>query len=207
MREMLNAEIWSIAQTNQGSAVLLRPGGMDITVPVFIGKLEMESILIGREGVRLPRPLTHDLFLNMLSRAGLVLTGVEVHELTENTFYARLIITGKEFGEAEPLIMDSRPSDAFALAVREKCPIRIASAVVEQAGIPLDFFLAGPEDAEAGGPSETPSLREQPDAESEHYRRLLEQLNQAVGAEEYERAAEIRDMLILLDNEREGRKI
>ena len=193
MREMLSAEIWSIAQTSQGSAILLRPRDLGIAVPIFIGQLELQSILIGREGLSLPRPLTHDLFLNMLRRLALTLERVEVHDLKDNTFHARLVISGREFSEEEPLILDSRPSDAFALAVRRRCPILVSSTVVEQAGIPLEFFLDGMEEGEDH------SAREEP----EEYRRLLEQLNQAVAAEEYERAAEIRDMLILLDKERE----
>jgi bifunctional DNase/RNase len=203
---MLSAEIWSIAQTNQGNAILLRPRDLEIAVPIFIGQLETQSILIGREGVSLPRPLTHDLLLTMLRRLGLTLERVDVYELKDNTFHARLVITGKDFSEEAPLVLDSRPSDAFALAVRRRCPILIDSTVVEQAGIPLDFFLEGLEDAEAEGPVVPDARPEEtlsPD-EAKH-RQLLEQLNQAVAAEEYERAAEIRDLLICLDKERKDK--
>ncbi|MDR1251505.1 MAG: bifunctional nuclease family protein [Treponema sp.] len=211
MREMLSAEIWSIGQNNQGNAVLLRPRDLGIAVPIFIGQLEMQSILIGREGISLPRPLTHDLFLNMLHHLGLSLERVEVHELKDNTFHARLIISGGRFSEEEPLIMDSRPSDAFALAVRRRCPILIASTVVEQAGIPLDCFLDELEETERNIPA-GPEVGESPSPEEfshemGNYRKLLDQLNQAVAAEEYERAAKIRDMLNLLDKGQEGREI
>jgi bifunctional DNase/RNase len=197
MREMFSAEIWTIAQTSQGSAVLLRPRDLGIAVPIFIGQLEMQSILIGKEGVSLPRPLTHDLFLNILRSLKFALERVEVHELKNDTFHARLILTGGEFTEESPLIMDSRPSDAFALAVRNRCPILVASTVVEQAGIPLDFFIdAMEENADAelyvnAGSAVSPN--------AEKYRGLLEQLNRAVADEEYERAAELRDILKLLD--------
>ncbi|MDR1319074.1 MAG: bifunctional nuclease family protein, partial [Treponema sp.] len=116
MREMLSAEIWSIAQTSQGSAVLLRPRGLNIAVPIFIGQLEIQSILIGREGINLPRPLTHDLILKLFQRMSLNIDKVEVHELRDNTFHARLVVSGREFTEDKPLLIDSRPSDAFALA-------------------------------------------------------------------------------------------
>jgi bifunctional DNase/RNase len=209
MREMLSAEIWSVVQTSQGSAVLLRPGDLEIAVPIFIGQLEIQSILIGREELSLPRPLTHDLFLDMLHRLGLILERVEVHELKDNTFHARLVITGKEFSTEAPLLIDSRPSDAFALAVRKKCPILIASTVLEQAGIPLDFFLDALEETEENAPAGqesgwTPPREEGLAPDTQKHRHLREQLNQAVAAEEYERAAEIRDMLILLDGERES---
>jgi bifunctional DNase/RNase len=199
---MLSAEIWSIAQTNQGSAVLLRPRGLNAAVPIFIGQLEIQSILIGREGIHLPRPLTHDLILKLFQLMSLNIDRVEVHDLRDNTFHARLVLSGREFTEDKPLIIDSRPSDAFALAVRRRCPILIDSGVVEQAGVPLEVFLeeinetGGAEDAagEAGFP---------PRASDTRHGELLEMLNQAVAAEEYERAAEIRDLLILL-NRQEG---
>ena len=67
-RKMVVSEIWSIIRTKQGNAILLKPRNMEVAVPIFIGALEMQSILIGKEGVNLSRPLTHDLFLNMLYR-------------------------------------------------------------------------------------------------------------------------------------------
>jgi len=193
---MYICEIWSIAETNQGNMVLLRPQGMEIAVPIFIGTLEMQSILIGKEGVSLPRPLTHDLFLTMLDRVNLAIRKVEVHELKNNTFHARLIITGGEFTNEKPLIIDSRPSDAFALAVRKRYPIYIASTVIEQTGIPLDFFIDAFEKSSEEKAGE--------DKSAGKHQSLLEQLEQAVAEEEYERAAEIRDLLKLMDTEAGG---
>jgi bifunctional DNase/RNase len=190
MGEMLSAEIWTLAQTSQGCAILLRPLDLGIAVPIFIGQLEMQSIVIGKEGVSLPRPLTHDLFLSLLRRMKLKLERVEVYELKSSTFHARLVISGGEFTQENPLVIDCRPSDAFGLAVRKKCPLFIDSTVVEQTGIPLEFFI----DAMENGDN---SFME------EKHRKLLEQLNQAVASEEYERAAEIRDILNLLNRDNE----
>jgi bifunctional DNase/RNase len=192
MREMFICEIWSIVHTNQGNAVLLRPRGLETAVPIFIGTLELQSILIGKEGVTLPRPLTHDLFLDMLGRVNLTIKKVEVHELKDNTFRARLVITGGEYTNEKPLILDSRPSDAFAMAVRKRYPIYIDSTVVEQAGIPLSFFV---EALERSGES-MPAFD---DPKAARHTTLMEQLEQAVAEEEYERAAEIRDLLKLMD--------
>ncbi|MDR2965879.1 MAG: bifunctional nuclease family protein [Treponema sp.] len=182
---MISCEIWSILKTSHGNALLLKPKNMDVAVPVFIGTLEMQSILIGKEGMRLPRPHTHDLFLNMLTNVNLSIKRVEVYELLDDVFHARLIITGGEYTSENPLTLESRPSDAFAIASRKKCPIFMATAVIEETGVPLDFFIANLEE-------EDPVDRN---------RSLRDQLDQAVAEEEYEQAAEIRDLLRLLEDD------
>jgi len=181
---MFLSEIWSILKTSHGNAVLLKPKDKEVAVPIFIGTLEMQSILIGKEGVSLSRPHTHDLFLNMLAHVNLLVKKVEVYELKDDVFHARLIITGGEYTKENPLILDSRPSDAFAIATRKKCPIYLASSIIEQTGVPLSFFINDLEE----------------DTEDK-YRSLKEQLEQAVAEEEYEQAAEIRDLLKMLEND------
>jgi bifunctional DNase/RNase len=195
--EMLETEIWTITRTDQGNAVLLRPLGSDLIVPVFIGPLEVQSILAGGGEIKSPRPLTHDLFLSILRQTSLTLNRVEVHALRDSTFYARLLILGGAFSEKKPLVLDARPSDAFALAVRRRCPIYVSRQVLEQTGVPADFILEGME--ETGESAAVPASGPLP--RSDKYRELVEALNRAVDAEEYERAAKIRDMLILLDKE------
>jgi len=192
MNKMLITEIWTIAQTNHGCVVFLRPVDSEVAVPLIIGQLELQSIIIGKEGVEMPRPLTHDLILNVLKSLDLTLRQVEIHSLVAETFHARLVLEGTDHSES-PLSLDSRPSDAIALAVRAKCPIYISAAVVKKTGIPLDYFL---EEIDKAGLS--------PDDEGEfnesaHFHGLIRQLNQAIEAEEYEKAAEIRDMLIKIE--------
>jgi len=184
MRDMFISEIWSIVKTKHGNAILLKPRHMDIIVPIFIGTLEMQSILIAKEGMNLSRPMTHDLFLNMLTHVNLSIKRIEVHELKNDTFHARMIIIGGEYTSGKPLVLDCRPSDAFAIAERKKCPVFIAASVLEETGIPLDFFLNPPEENA-----------------DDKYRHLREQLDQAVAEEEYEQAAEIRDLIKKLENE------
>jgi bifunctional DNase/RNase len=183
MREMLVSDIWSIVKVRHGNAVLLKPRGIDAAVPIFIGTLEMQSILLAIEGKILPRPMTHDLFLNMLNHVNLSVKRVEISELKDDTFHARLVITGGEYTNEKPLVLDSRPSDALAIAVRKKCPFFIYSSVIEQTAIPLDFFLEPVEDA--------------PRSKNKS---LLDQLEQAVAEEEYEQAAEIRDLIKRLES-------
>ena len=184
MQDMFVSEIWSILKNKHGNAILLKPRNMEIAVPIFIGTLEMQSILIAKEGLKPSRPMTHDLFLNMLNQVNLEVRKVEVFEIVNDTFHARLVITGGEYTNEKPLILDSRPSDAFAIAVRKKCPILVSSSIIESVGIPIDFFIGEPEEYEG-----------------DSYSSLRVQLEQAVSEEEYEQAAEIRDLLKKLEND------
>ena len=183
---MFISEIWSILKTSHGSAILLKPKEKEVAVPIFIGALEMQSILIAKEGLSLSRPHTHDLFINMLSNVNLTVKKVEVYALIDDVFHARLIITGGEYTKENPLVMDSRPSDAFAIAARKKCPIYLSASVIEQTGVPISFFVSDLEDVP-----------------EDRHSSLREQLKQAVAEEEYEQAAEIRDLLKMLESEDE----
>jgi len=204
MEELLRAEIWTVAQTNEGNVVLLRPLDKNIVIPVFVGQLEIQSILIGMEDIKLPRPLTHDLFLSLLDALGLALDRVEVRELNGNTFHANLVISGGDYTADKPLIVDSRPSDALGLATRRKCPIMVSPDIVKQTGIGTELFMdmLG-EDKKAGAdrvPQTSPKgvepeVRVSPLNNQEKRDRLQRQLNEAVEKEEYEEAAKIRDML------------
>ena len=186
MKDMFISEIWSVLKTSHGSAILLKPKEKEVAVPIFIGALEMQSILIAKEGLSLSRPHTHDLFINMLAHVNLTIKKVEVYALKDDVFHARLIITGGEYTKENPLVMDSRPSDAFAIAARKKCPIYLSAPVIEQTGVPIDFFISDLEDIP-----------------EDRHSSLKEQLRQAVAEEEYEQAAEIRDLLKMLENDDE----
>jgi len=186
MEEMLQAEIWTVAQTTEGNVVLLRPLDKNIVIPVFIGQLEIQAILIGMEDIKLPRPLTHDLFLSLLDTLGLALDRVEIRELNGNTFHANLVISGGKYPADSPLILDSRPSDALALATRRRCPVMVSSEIVKQTGIGTDLFMDM-----LGEDKKTGITREN----QEKRNRLQKLLDEAVEKEEYEEAAKIRDML------------
>ncbi len=176
---LVEAEIWTIARTDQGNAVLVRPTGSESAVPIFIGQLEAQSILIGLGNVPMPRPLTHDLFLSLLATLGIQLQRIEITSLKEGTFYAQIILkpaTGDE------MIVDARPSDSIGIAVRAKCPVFIDEAIVEEAGISVSSVNAGGEEMGAN-PYETEK------------KRLEEELHRAVEDENYEDAAKLRDKL------------
>lgn len=96
-------------------------------LPIWIGVFEAEAISRGIEEVVTLRPMTHDLMKQILDTFQVVLNRVVIHDLKENTFYAHLYLDV----EGEELIMDSRPSDAIALAVRLKAPIFVTESVIE----------------------------------------------------------------------------
>ena len=181
---LVEAEIWTIARTDQGNAVLVRPTGSESAVPIFIGQLEAQSILIGLGNVPMPRPLTHDLFLSLLSTLNIKLQRVEITALKEGTFYAQMVLKQADGSEH---IIDARPSDSIGIAVRSKCPVFIDEAIVEEAGISVSAVSTGSEEM-TSNPYET------------EQKRLEEELNRAVEEENYEEAAKIRDKLQKLTN-------
>ncbi len=188
---LVEASIWTVARTDHGNAVLIRPKGKDITVPIFIGQLEAQSILIGLGSVQMPRPLTHDLIRNILSLIDCRLVRVEITALTGGTFYAQLIVSkGKEV-----LTIDARPSDSIALAVREKCPIFIEQSVLDTAGISVDTISMDIDSSLPADPEN--SFHNSADLIKDNLQGLLDK---AVTAENYEEAARIRDKISDLEH-------
>jgi bifunctional DNase/RNase len=196
---LVEAEIWTIAQTEQGHVILVRPKRSEVAVPIFVGTLEAQSILIGLGRVDMPRPLTHDLTLAIMGGLGAELLRIEIYDLRDGTYYARLICAGP----AGELSFDARPSDAMALAVRCGAAVYIAESVVEEAGVPTDAIREASQlspvegaaadvlNAEGMGEALAPGASPIDDER----RALLAKLAEAVASEDYEEAARIRDRL------------
>ncbi len=185
----VEAEIWTVAQTDQGNVVLVRPRDSDLAVPIFIGQLETQSILIGMGGIEVPRPLTHDLLLSLLSTLNAEVTKIEIHDLREGTFYARMLLRV----EGREIVVDARPSDAIGVAVRAHCPVFIAESVVEEAGISVNLVAGLHLGETESSPPEAGAIA--PASSEGEVARLRAELEAAVADENYERAAEIRDKL------------
>lgn len=98
-------------------------------LPIWVGFFEANAIALRIEGVPTPRPMTHDLLKNLIDSVGAVLKRVEINKLESNTYYANLHmeLDGREF------IIDSRPSDAIALALRTESPVFVDEEVLEAA--------------------------------------------------------------------------
>jgi hypothetical protein len=114
--------------------VLLKTAESNKFLPIWIGHPEAAAILMKLQGTSAPRPLTHDLLVNMLGELDVEVVHVTVTELRENTFYAS--ITVKQDGSE--IEIDSRSSDAIAVAVRAQVPIYAADSVIEESAIEFE---------------------------------------------------------------------
>ncbi|MFP4395778.1 MAG: bifunctional nuclease family protein [Anaerolineales bacterium] len=111
--------------------VVLRDLDAERYLPIWIGPCEAEAISVRLNGVDLPRPLTHDLTVNILDMLGAELQYIYINALVDNTFYAQLIL---DLGN-EVIEVDSRPSDAMAIAVRADAPIYVSEQVMDEASV------------------------------------------------------------------------
>ncbi|MGB7950715.1 MAG: bifunctional nuclease family protein [Candidatus Binatia bacterium] len=111
--------------------VILKDTENKLNLPIWIGLLEATAMATEIEGIKMARPMTHDLLKNILGEVGCLVDSIEITELKENTYYALVHINvgGRE------LVIDSRPSDAIALALRTKSPIFVAKAVLEASSV------------------------------------------------------------------------
>jgi bifunctional DNase/RNase len=126
MIEMLLAKV--ILQDNaEQSLIYLREKDGERSFPIVIGPVEAHEIWRQVEGEKTPRPLTHQLLAMVMERLGGFLKRVLINDLENKTFFARLVIQRDD----EELEVDSRPSDAIALATRYRCPILVAEEVLE----------------------------------------------------------------------------
>ncbi len=177
----------SYSQTQSGAyALILVEENGERRVPIIIGGFEAQAIVIKLENLEPPRPLTHDLFRSFASEFNITIIEVMIYKLEEGVFYSRLLCNN---GEKE-LSIDSRTSDAVALALRFGCPIYITEEILEKAGITIT-----PAEAETSAEADTDNLFEAGNSKYDTYsdEELYKMIDEAVKTEDYERAASIRD--------------
>jgi bifunctional DNase/RNase len=165
-------------------ALILKEVNGNRRLPIIIGAFEAQSIALEMEGIKPPRPLTHDLMKNILESVGADLSEITISELRDGTFYAKLSLDSQE--------IDARPSDAIALAVRFGVPIYVSDKVMDEAA-----FLPEAEE------SETPDAGGNPPKGKEvkltKMEALRAQLKDSIEREDYERAAQLRDEIRKLE--------
>ena len=167
---------------SQASGVILKEIKGERTLPIIIGEYEAQSIALGLEKIKPPRPVTHDLTLNLLDSLTVEIERVAVTELKNNTYYAVIYLRQ----DSKVLEIDSRPSDAIALAVRKNVPIFVAEEVMEKGAYTAEEV----QDIQEG----------RIDFKEDRIEKLKSELQEAVEKEDYEKAARIRDEIKKLES-------
>lgn len=179
----------SVTQSHNYAVVLGERRGQR-RLPIVIGSFEAQAIAVAMERMVPNRPLTHDLFKNTLDTFNIELREVVINNLLDGIFYARLVCVKN----GEVFEIDSRTSDAIAMAVRFDCPIYTYDFILEAAGVVLEEQeeeeRAGRTQTTAGQPVIDSNALETYSAES-----LQRRLQEVLDAEDYETAAKIRDEL------------
>ncbi|NQZ56044.1 MAG: bifunctional nuclease family protein [Lentisphaeraceae bacterium] len=180
---MYTIHVFDISLTKAGFILFLSESENGPTLPVIIGISEAQSITMALNDITPERPLSHDLFRNVMNSLDAVVKKIVISRLENNTFFADIYMNF----ENKCIIMDARPSDAVALAVRFKAPVFVADAVMQEAGTKLPDTQD-----EASASLARASLEPTQSATAVI---LQEKLQQAIKNEAYEDAAILRDQL------------
>jgi uncharacterized protein len=145
-----------VSLMNYQRVVILKEKESDRYLPIWIGPAEADAIAVKLQGVAVPRPLTHDLLSSVIETLGAVVNSIIVNDLKNDTFFAKVILDS----EGKMVEVDSRPSDALALAVRTNVPIYADESVLDKAGIMLDGETGKPifDEKEDGTAGKMPKL-------------------------------------------------
>lgn len=177
----------SVTQTHSYAVVLGEVNGTR-RLPIVIGGFEAQAITVALENMRPSRPLTHDLMKNMMKSFGVDLQEIIINDLNEGIFFSKLIC----FNDNEVIEIDSRTSDAIAIAVRFNCPIFTYESILENAGITMEESFGQKE-----SPVETVTNLAADDDNSDLSKLTLAELNELLDEvlenEDYIKAIEIRD--------------
>jgi len=193
---LVEAFIHSVAVTDIGFLVLLKNTINNKMVPIFIGPMEAQSISMVLMKNSPPRPMTHDLIKTIIENLDYTLKEIHITEIKNNTFYAKLfIIPGS--GHDDLIEIDSRPSDAIALALRFHKQIYLCEDVINESGIIIDDNHDNAEKPDAAPETVSSVSRKANDQIGQ----LQKKLDIAVKEERYEEAAEIRDAMKKLTGE------
>jgi uncharacterized protein len=179
----------SYSQTQSGAyALILNEDKGDRRIPIIIGGFEAQAIVIKLENLNPPRPLTHDLFKMFADEFRISVLEVFIYKLEEGVFFSKLICNN---GDKE-ISIDSRTSDAVALALRFGCSIFITEEILEKAGITVN---PASNDTIEGNSVDSILEPESSKYDSFSDEELYKSIDEAVKTEDYERAAAIRDEL------------
>ena len=199
--EKIQVDIMGLSPTpapgGGGYALILKEIGGERRLPIIIGSFEAQHIALELEGIKPPRPLTHDLVRNIIEQLGFSISYVYINELRDGTFYAKIKM---DVGSVDEI--DSRPSDAIALALKFAVPIYVSEEVMNEVS-----FIPEKEESESESESDTdvekkidlPPVTTVVDPYMKRMLKLKGDLKEAVEKEDYEKAAMIRDEIKKLE--------
>jgi bifunctional DNase/RNase len=182
-----------------GYAIILKEISGNRRLPIIIGQYEAQSIALELEGIKPPRPLTHDLLKEVIETFGYSVNYIVINELRDSTFFAKIKFDSTSIEE-----MDARPSDAIAIALKFSSPIYVNSDIMDEVGFVPEYdeqVLPKQEgefeDSDAGSnpeqiksrPVETKNLS----SKEKKLVQLRNDLEEAITKEDYEKAAQLRD--------------
>ena len=176
---------------SKGYAVLLQQKDSNRSLPIIVGSNEAQSIALYLEGVDMPRPMTHDLLINVLELLESDIKQVTIARMKNGTFFAEIEVGNSHIGD---IVIDSRPSDAIAIALRTMTPIYASDEVMERAGI--DNYSTSNEVTETVSSEELSNEIN----DGSVIENLAEALEKAISEEEYEVAARLRDQIKQLED-------
>lgn len=194
-RKLLNISGISSSQTQTGAyALILEVNGSKRRIPIIIGAYEAQAIALQLEGLKPSRPLTHDLFTSFTNAFNISVIEVEINKFVEGVFYARIVC----FDGVRKVEIDSRTSDAVALAVRYNCPIYCDDEVIKQTAILMD------DEEEEDTADDSLAAKHKgvvPKGTQLSIEELEELLQKMIEEENYEEASRIRDEIKRLKNQ------
>lgn len=175
-----------------GYALILKEVSGERRLPIIIGSFEAQHIALELEGIKPPRPLTHDLLRNIIENLGFSISYVIINELRDGTFFAKIKMDVGSLDE-----IDSRPSDAIALALKFSVPIYVTEEVMAEVS-----FVPEKEEQEPFAQAKTKEREFSPsvtDPLEKKLQVLKKQLQEAITKEDYEKAASLRDEIKKLE--------
>ena len=172
---------------NKGYAVMLKEVEGERQVPIIVGSNEAQAIAMALEGVEMPRPMTHDLMLDIIHSLDVDIKHIIISNIRKGTFFAKITMSTLTSGD---VTVDSRPSDAIAIGLRSMVPIFVEEVVFNSVGL-----IEQPESQNEESLQEVSQIMEPLTSSEDMLDNLNEALDRAVEEEEYEVAARLRDRI------------
>lgn len=181
---------YSQIQTGAYALILAQVGG-PIRIPVVIGAAEAQSIALKMESITPPRPMTHDLFVSFAHAFGVKLTEVFIYKFEDGIFSSELTFSDGE----RTISIDSRTSDAIAIAMRTGAPIYTTQAILSETGFEMEITEEAPDDGASSADEADDDNRSEPKLENYTIEELEKTLARLIDREEYEEAARVSEIL------------